>query len=76
MVSRNIVTELETNRLTIVLGSGTKRPSRSFEGVAGDGRRLERDAVPAGGVRGLALGRLREPARPALRLDREELAAR
>ena len=44
-------------------------------GVTGDVPRAERDAVPAGGARNPALGRLRASYRPALRPVREVLAA-
>jgi hypothetical protein len=59
-----------------------RAPNRAYPSLAlldrgassGDVRKMEQGAVPAGEARNLALGRLRGPARPALRPVCEELA--
>ena len=61
--------------LTFVSVAVTSRQSRSSRGASGCDPDAERGAVPAGGARNPALGRLRDPARPALQPVCEELAA-
>jgi len=65
-----------TKSLTSVPTSVTSRQSRSSKGASGCDPDCGASAAPAGGARNPALGRLRDPARPALRPVREELAAK
>ena len=69
------VTDGATFPLTSVPITVTSRASRSSTGASGCDPDCGASAAPAGGVRNPAPGRLRDPARPALRPVCEELAA-